>query len=630
MKIDKLIPLFYFPLAMLAACAGNTQSGKKLAPVREINLEKINPDKFSEDEWYMPYYLSHFAEVANSVLDTGSNRGYINISVWRGTQNFHTYNARIMESILSLVWFYTTDRPWNIYYNDKALKLRIEAALDFWCRIQNDDGRFSEYGAGKWSLAPTAFSTKFIGRALWLIAKNKPKIDKEVFERSMIALRKALFTGFTSKELWSSGRTYTNQYANMWGGALMYIDIWPDEEIKSLLESRFHQSMSEFQSPCGFFYEKGGPDWGYDLSTHHSDLQVAWEYFNNTEDKDLIIKKTKDWYSWFSYNAVKEPGKSIYYLNRAIETRQQKGYFMNVEVEDPSDARWCPQAQFVPEAQPFVMSETEYKNSVHRLYQEMRQKYPDVRPLNIGEFSTYSPYAFLHYKMKMWLPSDEQKQKETANLPYLKNTRFIHFRHDNRSNTTYSFIRRPGYYAIFNSGKIITSQERYGLGLIWTPELGTVFQSQSKTDIASYGTMDAREKQVYEAKDLFPEFKINGRTFNPDEGNHDMTDGNLTVSYKLGEKGIKIIQFKEDKIVVKVSHKGGFTELLPLLMSDQDSLNISNTKILLKRNDELLTISVKGSTSIKTVDFQTTLPDKRCKVINIESAGELEYEADFR
>lgn len=625
-------PLWLIYLLFLAAPACNMRQNHpegKLPDVKAVRLEDIDPELFSEYEWYMPYYLGHFPEVANSVQDTGKNRGYINISVWRGSQNFHTYNARIMEGILSLVWFYSTERPWNVYYNNKALKLRIEAALDFWCSIQNEDGRFSEYAVGQWSLAPTAFATKFVGRALWLLSKNNPKIDKTVYERSRQALRKAIYAGFTNKGLWESGRIYTNQYANLWGGALMYLDVWPDEEIKNLLENRFKESMTEFQSPCGFFYEKGGPDWGYDLSTHHSDLQVAWEYFSSKEDKDLIIKKTKDWYEWFSYNAVKEPGNDYFYLNRAIETRQQKGYFINVEMEDPSLERWCPQAEFIPEAQAFQMTKQEYESSAHRLYQEMRLQYPEVRPMDIGNFNAFSPYAFLHYGMKMWLPEEDQKKKAVGNLPYLKNNSFNQIRHDNRSNTSYSFIRKPEYYAIFNSGRIVTSQERYGLGLVWTPKLGTIFQSQSGTDVASYGTRAAGKVKVYESIDLFPVFKMNDEEFTPGEGKQDLAGGILSVSYDLGKEGKKIIIFNMDKITVQVIHGGKFTEVLPLLISDKDSLTISSRQIKLQRNNSIVLINLKGSIQVNSSPFKTDLAEKKCEVIDILAQGKLEYEISF-
>lgn len=618
-----------FLLFVSASCNYQEKSGEKLPEVKEVNLEDINPELFSEEEWYMPYYLKHFSTVANSVVDTGENRGYINISVWRGMHNHHTYNARIMEGILSLVWFYTTDRPWNVYFNDPALKLRIEAALDFWCNIQNEDGRFSEYGSEQWSLAPTAFAAKFVGRALWLLSKNNVLINEAVLERSRIALKKALFIGFTHEGLWEHGRNYTNQYANLWGGALMYLDVWPNPEIKKLLKNRLQQSMTEFQSPIGFFYEKGGPDWGYNLSTHHSDLQVTWEFAEGTEFEDMIIQKTKDWYGWFSYNAVKEPGGDEYYLNRAVETRQQKGYYLNVEMEDPARKRWTPQAEFVPEAHPFEMSKTEFKNSNQRLYKEMLEKYPDVAPLDVGDFRAFSPYAFLHHDMKIWLPTEEQKKKAINNLPYLKNENFVHVRHDNRSETTYSFIRKPDYYTIFNSGKIITDQQRYGLGLIWNPEIGTLFQSQSGTNDASYGTKANGKEQVYEAEDLIPQFKLDNQIWKPVEGNNDLANGEFVVTYNLGDNGKKTIHFKENKIVVQVEYSGNFTEILPLLISENDVLTANDNQITLQNEHVKLAINFTNSSNQKHSAYKSDLIEKKVQVFEISASDKLVYELVF-
>lgn len=607
-------------IIVLVSCQSNNRQSGLLPEVKEVELSKIDPELFTPEEWYMPYYLKHFARVANSVVDTGSNRGYFDLSVWRGARNHHTYNARIMEGILSLVWFYTTDRPWNIYYKDKALKLRIEAALDFWCRIQHEDGQFSEYRVAQWSLAPTAFATKFVGRALWLLDKG-PSIDKDVFERSRMALRKALYIGFTHEKLWEHGRNYTNQYANLWGGALLYLDVWPDTEIEELLTDRFRQSMTGFQSTVGYFYEKGGPDWGYNLSTHHSDLQVAWEFSAGTELEDLIVKKTREWYEWFSYNAVKEPDKLVYYLNRAIETRQQKGFYHNTQIEDPAHERWAPQAEFVPEAHAFEMSETELKTSNHNLYQDMMEKYPEVAPLQTGEFNAFSPYAFLHYGMKMWNPTEEQKGKAIENLPYLRKENFIHVRHDRKNETNYSFIRKPGYYAIFNSGKIITKQQRYGLGLVWNPSAGTVFQSQSRTDDAAFGTKSSGMEGVYEASDLYPEFMIDGKPWIPEEGNRDVSGSEFEVQYALGDKGKKKLVFGEDKIIIQIEHPGKFTEIIPLLVGLNDSLIIYNNQVKLGN----MIIDISGTSGIKTTLFDTDLDEKKCKIIEIIASGNLKY-----
>jgi len=623
MKLRYIIVLFLF----LASCSPN--HNKQLPNVKDIDLAELDPSLFSEEEWYIPYYLKHFATVANSVVDTGANRGYFNLSVWRGSRNHFTYNARIMEGILSLVWFYCTDRPWNVYYGDKALKKRIEASLEFWCSIQNEDGRFSEYRVGQWSLAPTAFATKFIGRALWLLEKQGPQIDKEVFEQARSALRKAIFIGFTHEGLWDHGRNYTNQYANLWGGALSYLSVWPDEEIEMLLHKRFRESMTEFQSPVGFFYEKGGPDWGYNLNTHHSDLQVAWEYADENI-KDLILKKTRDWYNWFSYNAVIEPDSRCYYLNRAIETRQQKGYYINTEVEDPAMQRWTPQAEFVTEARAFEMSVEEYELSNKKLYLEMLNKYPEVNELEVGEFNAFTPYAFLHHNMKLWHPDENQKEKAIQNLPYLKNDNFLHIRKDSRSNTTYSFIRKPAYYACFNSGKIITKQQRLGLGLIWNPKTGTVFQSQSKTDVAAYGTKAKDSIQVFEARDLMAEFKSDSKKVDLQPGNTNLNSEYLEIQYALGSKGKKQIKFNKDKIQIEVKYPGDFTEILPLLITPNDEIILHPNKIELNNKPGNLVISMSGNQGIQTKNFETELYDKNCKVIEISAHNRLTYEIIFK
>ena len=54
---------------------------------------------------------------------------------------------------------------------------------------------------------------------------------------------------------------------------------------EALLKQRLEESMTAFQSPAGYFYEKDGPDWGYFLSTHHSDLHMAWHYARRKKER---------------------------------------------------------------------------------------------------------------------------------------------------------------------------------------------------------------------------------------------------------------------------------------------------------------------------------------------------------
>ncbi len=89
-----LIVLFQFSCNLLIA-----QSWK---PVPPADLSRIKPSDFADEDLDLPYYLKHFHRVANNVVETGPDRGFINIHVWRNAEGQKTYNARIMESILSL------------------------------------------------------------------------------------------------------------------------------------------------------------------------------------------------------------------------------------------------------------------------------------------------------------------------------------------------------------------------------------------------------------------------------------------------------------------------------------------------------------------------------------------------
>lgn len=612
-------------LALLCCC---TQDKHDLNTVAPVDLAQVNADLFSEEEWFVPYYLKHFSTLANSLVDTGTNKGYINIVVWRTPEVNKPYNARIMENILSLAWFYTTDRPWNPYYKDPALRTQLEAALTFWCNIQNDDGRFSEYAPERWSLAPTAFATKFIGRAVYLLEKG-PAIDEKVLNRANESLRKALFVCFTDSALWEHGRNFTNQYANLWGGAMMYLQHHPDQTIDQLLTNRLNDSMVEFQSPCGYFYEKNGPDWGYNLSTHHSDLQVAWHFAKGTKLQDYFVEKTERWYDWFSYNAVKEPGSSRYYLNKAVETRQQKWFIDTDTLEDPRSSRWTPQAEFVPMARAFTLSDEEYEIATREIYENMLNRYPEVDEIKIGEFWSFSPYAFLHHQLNQWLPTRQQNAEAISALPYLRKQDFVEVRSDRRNQTAYSFVRKPSYYAIVNTGKIITDQQRYGLGLIWNPEMGNVFQSQSRSDVAAWGTRAANLNQVYEAADVEATFLVDKQPWTPAPGSNSI-EGSFSLSYPLGSNGKKFIQFNDNTIEVDVRHPGEIIEVIPLLVEPENNLRVDNHRIVLQSKNSKMTIEIDSPAEvILASEMFDTHGGKPGRVIEIKAKEKLKYSIQF-
>lgn len=585
-----------------------------------VDLSKFKPSDFTDDELDMPYYLKHFHTLANGVMETGPDKGFINIAVWRSPDGNKPYNARIMENILSLAYFYCTNRPWNVYYGSPALRPRLEAALSFWCRIQHTDGRFSEYGPQQWNLPATAFSTKFIGEALRLL-KTGPSIDAVILQNTIDADRKAIMAVLTMEDLYKHGKNYSNQYTNVWAGALAYLSLYPDAEISSRLAARIKQSATDFQSPAGFFYEAGGTDFGYNFNTHHSNLWMAYHYSRGTPLANAFTEEEKRYYSWISYNAVPEAGSINYTINRAIEMRQKAtttgSYFTA-----------SPLGEAVAGVRAFNMNSVEKEKAIAEARKSLEQNWPHVQPLSTGAFSAFSPYAFLHRAHYQWYPSPQQKEAAIKNLPYIKSNRFIHQKMDSRHPTVFTYVRQPGYYASFNSGPLLKPQQRYGIGLLWHPKAGSFLQSQTDTDDAAWGTKPEGGR-LYEADTLDALFLINNKAVHPTHGGHDLKTGMLAVSYKLGTTGKKSIVFRDKAIEVAIQHPGHFKEYIPLLLNSTDSALISSPgKVTLRKPGG--TVYVLYDAAAKAALKETTLKSglQRVMVLCIESSDKLRYSFD--
>lgn len=585
--------------------------------VPDVDLSKFKPSDFTDDELDIPYYLKHFHTFANSVVETGPDKGFINISVWRSPDGNKPYNARIMENILSLAYFYCINRPWNIYYASPAVRRRLEAALSFWCHMQNADGRFSEYGPKQWNLPATAFSTKFMGETLRLL-KSGPPVDPVIFQNTVAADRKAIMAVLTMEDLYKHGKDYSNQYTNVWAGAQAYTALYPDEEISRLLLTRIKQSTTDFQSPAGFFYEAGGTDFGYNFNTHHSNLWMAYHYSRGTSLAREFIDEEKRYYTWISYNAVPEPGSIYYTINRAIEMRQKA-------TTTASYFTISPLGEAVEGVRAFNMSSVEKKKAIADARKNLEQNWPNVPPLVTGVFSSFSPYAFLHRTHYQWYPSPQQKEAAVKNLPYIKRNRFIHQKMDSRNPTVFTYVRQPGYYACFNSGPRLKPQQRYGIGLLWHPKAGSFLQSQTDTDDAAWGTKPDGGK-LYEADTLDASFFIDNKAITPTPGSHDLKTGVLTISYKLDTIGKKSIVFHDRTIEVNIQHPGHFTEYLPLLLNSTDSVRIiSPGKVELKKPEG--TIYILYDAAAKATLQETTLKSgmQRVMVLHIESSDKLGY-----
>ncbi len=523
------------------------------------------------------YYIGHFHQLANAVETSGPNKGFIDISVWRNPADNEPYNARIMENITSLAWFYTQQESWNPYYGDPDLRKILEAALTFWVTMQNDDGRFSEYGENRWNLASTAFATKFMGKTLEML-QSGPAIDPLIHEQVKQANRKALMVVFTDESLYDHGRRFSNQYGNAFTGALAHLDMNPDDtELREAFLARLETSLDDFQSPAGYFYEHFGPDWGYAFGTHHSNILMAWHYARHDEELAAhYAAEHAHFIGWLSYNAVKQPGDEFFMLHRSIESRQSRSMLRRLET---------PLSEAVPLARAFNVTSEEAAQRVSEVRQRVTSNWGNIPSLQIGNFSGYSAYAFLHRDDYRWNPSEAQRQEAVLSLPYLASDNFIHQRVDDLTHFEVTFVRKPTYYAAFSAGEQEREKQRFGLGLLWNPVAGTLFQSQSESEDAAWGTMMHTQISLpWESLPVEASYTLDGVPFEPVAGVGDLEQGVLEIAYPLGSTGRlsgigeKILRFEEDVITIEVAHQGDFTEILPLVVRDISDIHVNHER----------------------------------------------------
>ncbi len=611
-------------LAFGSACpwspcrAWETVPAVDLATIDPTLLTDAEVDRITLNNAYsFQYYLGHFAELANSVIETGPERGYISLPIWRNPSE--SFNARVMENHTALAYFYSTNRPWNPYYNSPAVRERLEASLEFLIDSQSSAGWFAEYSPGGYNVPATAFATRYLGETLRLL-ESGPGIDPTIMQATRDADRAAIMGMLTSNSAYNVGRTASNQYGGVFGGALEYLDLYPDEEIATLLQQRMTTADADFQSPAGYYYERGGADWGYNLRTHEGNTRIAYHHARGTAIGDLIVEGEERFFDWISYNAVPIPGQPEYLLNRAIETRRQ---FPTMELLDYSPG------EEVELARAFSISVEEQQARIAAIRADNAVNWTSIEPLLAGT-ATYSPSAFVYLNNYQWHPTDAQKQAAIDSLPYMASDRFVHQRADGGANASEgTYVRRDDYYAAFNAGNVLASQQRFGLGLLWNPEVGAFIQSQTGSQSFAWGTRSNGASNVYEASALNPQYLLDGQAFNAVAGATDLPDGTLSASYLLSGNGNKMVSFGDEAIHVEVIHSGSFTEQIPLLLLESDTLFVSNEVVRIVRGEVTMEIQMTGASSVELLNSSTEFSGYQLAGIAIESSGSLDYLLTF-
>ncbi len=592
--------------------------------VAGVDLSAIPLDAFSgadlatgwSNHYPMPYYLAHISTLANSVQMDGPEKGWINHRVWRSPLEYQIRDPRPMEAVLNMAWFYASDRPWNPYFGDEALRVRLEAALNYYTNTVEENGLLIAVEGRHIGLrlGTSMFFTKFMGEILVLL-ENAPDFDADLYARMLDAQRRVLRYILNSDLAVVQGRQFSNQYGNIFAGLYAYLALTDDAEIRELANRIIPKMVTQFQSPAGFLYEDHSVDWGYTTGTHHSNIHMAWEYADRAGmDYSWLEEETRHWGEWFSYNALPEPDFSYFALNCALEGRQNMQGFSSL---------YAPFAKHIPVFRAYLPNtfELEELRAQHR--KTIARTYPAVEPLREG-FSTFGPYAFLHRNHFSWYPSAEQQLAARESLPMLAREHFIHQRVDNRWPLEVTFIRRPGYYAVFNAGEARNNVQTFGLGLLWHPLTGSVLQSQTRMSGSAAWGVRIEDSLVQEKTLSEVQYVLDGNAWLPQTGNTDLPDGELEIHYQLPDRGEKFLRFEDDRILVVVNPGGSFVEQIPVLVPRGMSLEITEAMIRVPQSGgKNLVIRGEGILSVETDSSARWIGDKQ--VVTLLLSGQRRF-----
>jgi hypothetical protein len=256
--------------------------------------------------------------------------------------------------------------------------------------------------------------------------------------------------------------------------------------------------------------------------------------------------------------------------------------------------------------------------------------WPHVDSLMLGSFRAFSPYVFLHRSHVRWFPTDAQWTAALAAMRPQKEQRFTHQRVDAHKPMTFTYVRRPAYYATFATGDIVTTQQRFGLGLVWTPRGGTFVQSQTAGTTTAWGTRAADTSLVHEAATVPATFSVASHAVATQVGAHDLSAGELRVDYSLGSAGTKRVTFDEAGVHVAITYRGKFVEQVPLLVLPTDSLSSGPSELRVRRGNVQFVVHWSTSAKAEIIRTNERVGERAVVAVAIPGVDRLSYDIQFR
>ena len=197
-------------------------------------------------------------------------------------------SASDQQGVLGLTSLYLLNLPENSFYkNNEVLKL-IEAAINYWSKIQLTDGSFSEWYPNEHSHVATSFTSYAISETLLLL---KESLSKKTFNNAIKHLKKA------GKWLINNIDTMVLNHTAGAVAALYNIYLLTNENIFNEGAKKNLFALKELQDSEGWIPEYSGADPGY-LGVS---IDYLAKYWHKCKDKtsEEIINKALNFLVWF-------------------------------------------------------------------------------------------------------------------------------------------------------------------------------------------------------------------------------------------------------------------------------------------------------------------------------------------
>lgn len=637
--------------AIMAAVwlTGGPLLAQSWSPVPPASFATLQLSQFADHELDVPYFLNHFAQVANSVVENTTTtggvtypRGFPNIKVNREPKDNMPHNARILEMQAALAYFYTADRPWNPYRGTTPVRQRLEAMMSLWTQMQAPEehpfaGLFTEYSASNWSMAPTSFGVMHAAQAIDMIRDSGLPFDETVMENARVSLRRALMALFTRADMRAHARSWSNQFSGAFHAALIYLENWPDAELDAAFVQAVNDSAAQDQSPAGFWYEQDGPDFGYS-GVHDNNLRVAWPRLKNRADlAPIIIDDEVKWNDWLAANFVLQPDRATntFFCGAGLNTRTSHSF---------QTPRSRPIAEFATNSRAFALTDTEHAASLAAKRTSEQARFGNYGTLSVPNGYSYIPGFVFDaappggVPLNNWHPTAAQRDVALAALPSRgTNTvnRLFHNPTPSSGAFTLGAARRADYYATFAVGNRRVPRQVYGLNLLWHPAFGLALQPVANAisnNPFQWGTSRGTNTPVtYETANLPGTIRSGSNTITPGAGVTNLPNGDLSFSYALTSGGTnfgqKSVTLGASNVSVVLTHTNVFTEVLPLACASDAVISNSPTRVVLTRPNGatfLLQLNSAGG-SINTGSTASLTGGMVRRVVTITATNSLSY-----